>query len=95
VYVVDQPARGRSIQDASVDGPLVRDTVKSLEQRLTIPQDFNLWPQAKLHTQWPGTGKPGDKYFDAFMATRVMSLKDNAKSVGRRSDVRGDSPADR
>jgi pimeloyl-ACP methyl ester carboxylesterase len=79
VYVVDQPARGRSIQDASVDGPLVRDTVKSLEQRLTIPQDFNLWPQAKLHTQWPGTGKPGDKYFDAFMATRVMSLKDNGK----------------
>src|ERR1039458_8835903 len=34
VYVVDQPARGRSIQDDSVDGPLVRDTVKSLEERL-------------------------------------------------------------
>jgi pimeloyl-ACP methyl ester carboxylesterase len=78
VYVVDQPARGRSIQDVSVDGPVVRDTVKSLEQRLTRPQDFDLWPQAKLHTQWPGTGKPGDKAFDNFIATRAMTLRDNA-----------------
>ncbi len=78
VYVIDQPARGRSLQDVSVDGPVVRDTVKSLEQRLTIPESFDLWPQAKLHTQWPGTGRPGDKYFDAFIATRVTSLKDNA-----------------
>jgi pimeloyl-ACP methyl ester carboxylesterase len=78
VYVVDQPARARSITDASVDGPLVRDSVKSLEQRLTIPETFNLWPQAKLHNQWPGTGRPGDKYFDAFIATRSMTLADNA-----------------
>jgi pimeloyl-ACP methyl ester carboxylesterase len=78
VYVVDQPARARSIQDISVDGPVVRDSVKSLEQRLTIPEAFNLWPQAKLHNQWPGTGKPGDKYFDAFIATRAMTLADNA-----------------
>ncbi len=79
VYVVDQPARGRSIQDVSVDGPVVRDTVKSLEQRLTLFQNFDLWPQAKLHTQWPGTGKPGDASFDSFIATRVMSLADNGK----------------
>jgi pimeloyl-ACP methyl ester carboxylesterase len=79
VYVVDQPARGRSLQDVTVDGPVTRDTVRSLEQRLTTPEAFNLWPQAKLHTQWPGTGKPGDKSFDAFIATRVTSLKDNGK----------------
>jgi pimeloyl-ACP methyl ester carboxylesterase len=79
VYVVDQPARGRSIQDTAVDGAVVRDTVKSLESRLTLFQDFDQWPQAKLHTQWPGTGKPGDKYFDDFIATRVMSLADNGK----------------
>ena len=77
VYVVDQPGRGRSILDPAVDGPAGRDTVKSLEQRLTIPEAFNLWPQAKLHDQWPGTGKPGDKYFDAFIATRAMTLDDN------------------
>jgi pimeloyl-ACP methyl ester carboxylesterase len=79
VYVVDQPARGRSIQDVSVDGPVVRDTVKSLQQRLTLTERFNLWPQAKLHTQWPGTGEPGDPSFDRFIATRVMSLADNGK----------------
>jgi pimeloyl-ACP methyl ester carboxylesterase len=79
VYVVDQPGRGRSILDVAVDGPVMRDTVKSLEQRLTIPETFDLWPQAKLHTQWPGTGKPGDKYFDAFIATRAMTIADNGK----------------
>ncbi len=79
VYVVDQPARGRSIQDTAVDGPVVRDTVKSLQQRLTLTEAFELWPQAKLHTQWPGTGKPGDPSFDRFIATRAMSLADNAK----------------
>jgi len=25
-----------------------------IEQRFTAPADFNLWPQAALHTQWPG-----------------------------------------
>jgi pimeloyl-ACP methyl ester carboxylesterase len=77
VYVVDQPARGRSIQDVTIDGKVTRDTVKSVEQRLTIPETFNLWPQAKLHNQWPGTGKPGDPAFDGFLATRVTSLADN------------------
>jgi pimeloyl-ACP methyl ester carboxylesterase len=78
VYVVDQPARGRSILDTAVDGPVVRDTVKSLEQRLTLPEAFKLWPHADLHNQWPGTGKPGDPYFDGFIATRAMSLASNA-----------------
>lgn len=74
VYVTDQPARGRSIQDPKVDGPMVRDTVDSLERRLTIFERFNLWPQAHLHTQWPGRGVPGDPIFDAFIKSRSMSL---------------------
>jgi pimeloyl-ACP methyl ester carboxylesterase len=74
VYVTDQPARGRSISDPKVDGPMVRDTVDSLERRLTIPEHFELWPQAKLHTQWPGRGTPGDPAFDAFIKSRAMSL---------------------
>jgi pimeloyl-ACP methyl ester carboxylesterase len=32
------------------------------------------WPQAKLHTQWPGSGRQGDPVFDAFYATQVESL---------------------
>ena len=31
-------------------------------------QDYNDYPQAKLHTQWPGTGKPGDPAFEALVA---------------------------
>ena len=44
------------------------------EQRFVAPERFNLWPQAKLHTQWPGSGKPGDPAFDAFYATQFPSL---------------------
>ena len=29
---------------------------------------YNLFPQAKLHTQWPGSGSIGDPVFDQFMA---------------------------
>ena len=78
VYVTDQVARGRSIQDQSIDGPAGRDTVKSLEQRLTIFEQFNQWPQAHLHSQWPGRGVPGDPIFDQFIASRVTTLESNA-----------------
>ncbi|KAL8946993.1 MAG: hypothetical protein Q9183_007836, partial [Haloplaca sp. 2 TL-2023] len=31
-------------------------------------QDYNDYPQAKFHTQWPGTGRQGDPAFDAMVA---------------------------
>jgi hypothetical protein len=37
-----------------------------MEQQFTAPQDFDLWPQAHLHTQWPGSGLQGDPTFDNF-----------------------------
>jgi pimeloyl-ACP methyl ester carboxylesterase len=67
VYVVDQPARGRSIYIPQLDGPIGNNTVLSMEQMYTATQLFNLWPQAHLHTQWPGPGVMGDPTFDAFM----------------------------
>lgn len=67
VYVPDQVARGRSIYQPALDGPVSSDTVLSMEQRFTASQDFDLWPQAKLHTQWPGSGVQGDPTFDSFM----------------------------
>jgi pimeloyl-ACP methyl ester carboxylesterase len=78
VYVTDQVARGRSLQDSKIDGPAGRDTVKSIEERLSISERFQLWPQAKLHSQWPGAGTPGDPIFDQFMASRVTTLASNA-----------------
>jgi hypothetical protein len=29
-------------------------SAEKIEQEFTAPQTFNLWPQAALHTQWPG-----------------------------------------
>jgi pimeloyl-ACP methyl ester carboxylesterase len=67
VYVVDQPARGRSIYQQPLDGAVSSNSVLSMEQQFTATQDFDLWPQAHLHTQWPGSGVQGDATFDNFM----------------------------
>src|SRR3954467_8346852 len=75
VYLVDQPARGRSPWRSSVNGPLQTVPVGTVELRFTAPEKFDAWPQAKLHTQWPGDGEKkgmrGDAVFDAFYATQV------------------------
>jgi pimeloyl-ACP methyl ester carboxylesterase len=77
VYVIDQPGRGRAAYISDVYGPLSPvETTEALQQRLTRTEDYNLWPQAHLHTQWPGAGKPGDSSFDAFMASRLAVVSD-------------------
>ena len=80
VYMVDQPARGRSPWLPDVDGKLATFTAEQIESRFTAPQASNLWPQAKMHSQWPGTGRIGDPAFDAFYATQVPYLADNAQT---------------
>src|SRR6478735_7835152 len=77
VYVVDQPARGRSAYLDSL-GANVRFSSAQLEQRFTAHEKFNLWSQAKLHTQWPGTGQRGDPTFDQFYASQVQYIGVNA-----------------
>ena len=76
VYVVDQVARGRAAQWSQANGPVSAANISRLEQRFVAPERFNLWPQARLHTQWPGTGKPGDPSFDQFYASQFPSLVD-------------------
>jgi pimeloyl-ACP methyl ester carboxylesterase len=76
VYVVDQVARGRAAQWAQANGPVTAANLARLEQRFVAPERFNQWPQAHLHTQWPGTGKPGDPSFDQFYASQFPSLVD-------------------
>lgn len=78
VYLVDQPARGKSAWHASVNGPLGGLSIADTEQRFTAAEVNGTWPQAKKHTQWPGDGpkkgRKGDPIFDAFFATQVESL---------------------
>jgi pimeloyl-ACP methyl ester carboxylesterase len=71
VYIVEQPGRGRSGYQAGADGPQASPVVQNVENRFTAPERANLWPQAHLHTQWPGTGVAGDPVFDQFMASQV------------------------
>ena len=60
VYVVDQVARGRSAEWSQANGPVTAANLERLEERFVAPERFKLWPQAHLHTQWPGNGQPGD-----------------------------------
>jgi len=71
VYIVEQPGRGRSSYQPDTDGTQAYPQVLSVQQRFTAPEKFNLWPQARLHTQWPGTGMAGDPNFDQFFASQV------------------------
>ncbi len=79
VYVVDQSARGRSNYDPVVDGPATMPPAEGLQRQFTAPQNYKLWPQAVLHTQWPGTGLAGDSVFDQFQASQQVSLTDNPR----------------
>src|SRR3974377_1841151 len=60
VYIVEQPGRGRSSYQPDTDGPQAFPQLLSVQQRFTASEKYSLWPQARLHTQWPGTGQAGD-----------------------------------
>ncbi|MEP3333515.1 alpha/beta hydrolase [Sedimentitalea sp.] len=80
VYMVDQPARGRSAWHPEINGPLRMYTAQQLRRLFTAPAKYGKWPQANKHTQWPGSGEIGDPVFDAFYASQVESLKGNAET---------------
>lgn len=71
VYVVDQPGRARSSYQPDLNGPQATPDLANTQRRFTAAARFNLWPQAKLHTQWPGSGLKGDPVFDQFFSSQV------------------------
>jgi pimeloyl-ACP methyl ester carboxylesterase len=80
VYVVDQPGRARASYSADLQGPQAFPDLDSTEQRFTAPARFKLWPQARLHTQWPGTGMAGDPIFDQFYMSQVPFVRTPEKA---------------
>jgi pimeloyl-ACP methyl ester carboxylesterase len=77
VYLSDQPARGRSFwlpgegNIGSIGSP------SSVSDIFTdVANNGNQWPQAKLHTQWSGTGRMGDSTFDTFYKSQVQLQTD-------------------
>ncbi len=88
VYVVDQPARARSGYFTAAYGPTRRPNAAAMSERFTAPELAKLYPQAALHTQWPGKGVAGDATFDQFFASQVedmnnlIALEDLNRSAG-------------
>ncbi|KAM3085376.1 hypothetical protein ACMFMG_002456 [Clarireedia jacksonii] len=88
VYIIDQTARGRSPWNPNGNTNLTIFPVQRIEERFTATQNFKIWPQASLHTQWPGTGLQGDPVFDAYYASTVQFQSDtviqekNMRSAG-------------
>ena len=76
VYVVDQVARGRSPYELQVYGKTASQTREYVLQRFAAGENYNLWPQAHLHTQWPGKAEPGDPVFDNYASSNIASMDD-------------------
>ena len=76
VYAVDQPGRGRAAYETKAYGPATPVNFETAQSRFVSPERFNLWPQARLHTQWPGKGEPGDPVFDQFFSSQVPAIQD-------------------
>ena len=81
VYLVDQPGRGRSGYYRGYGRAVHRDA-DTIAGRFSAPETRKLWPQAALHTQWPGGGAAGDPAFDQFYASQVESMTDIAALEG-------------
>jgi pimeloyl-ACP methyl ester carboxylesterase len=60
VYVVDQPGRGRSGYLSGAYGPSRNVLRSNSASRFVSQEKSKLWPQAHLHSQWPGSGAPDD-----------------------------------
>lgn len=84
VYLVDQPARGRSAFHPGIDGAIRNFPAPVIETLFTASETLGSWPQAKTHTQWPGSGpkrgRMGDPVFDQFYATQVEYLASNVET---------------
>ncbi|KAF2122649.1 Alpha/Beta hydrolase protein [Lophiotrema nucula] len=97
IYLTDQPSRGRSPWHPGI-GSMYIPCTATIENLFTATSSHDLWPQSKLHTQWPGTGKVGDPGFDALYASqvqlqadRLISEETNAKSYTALLDKIGKS----
>lgn len=79
VYVVDQPGRGRSGYLAHAYGPMRNVDRRNSLPRFVAQAKAKLWPQAHLHTQWPGTGDVDDPATMQLSASQMPAIADFTK----------------
>jgi pimeloyl-ACP methyl ester carboxylesterase len=87
VYVVDQVARGRSPYSPEVYGEMSAQPLGYVVQKFTAQEKEKLWPQAALHTQWPGTGEPGDPTFDQYWASNIPGMENRVMQAQMNIDA--------
>src|SRR5882672_625390 len=75
VYVVDQPGRGRSGYLPGTYGPARNVESSNSFARFVSQEKAKLWPQAVLHTQWPGTGNTDDPAAQQVMASQLPAIE--------------------
>jgi pimeloyl-ACP methyl ester carboxylesterase len=79
VYVVDQVGRARSGYVAEAYGPPRLADGESGQRRYLQQEKYKLWPQAHLHTQWPGNGEPDDAVTMQMVGSYVPEIGDFGK----------------
>jgi pimeloyl-ACP methyl ester carboxylesterase len=79
VYVVDQPGRGRSGFLTAASGPMRNSERSNSASRFVSQEKFKLWPQAVLHTQWPGSGEPDDPATLQLAMSQLPAIEDFSK----------------
>jgi pimeloyl-ACP methyl ester carboxylesterase len=79
VYVVDQVGRARSGYLAAAYGPMHNVERSNALPRFVAQEKYKLWPQAVLHTQWPGTGDPDDPATVQLAASQMPAIVDFAE----------------
>lgn len=95
VYVIDQPGHGKSGYFPESYGPQVKPAQPARVQGLFTAPELTqppTWPEASLHTQWPGgpgSGKPGNEAFDQFMASQVANMPEYKQALSLTTDAIG------
>jgi pimeloyl-ACP methyl ester carboxylesterase len=83
IYVIDQPGRGRSRYIEDSYGPLAQsDATHALGHFVRQEQHIEgnaSWPQANLHTQWPGTGDPEEAASQQVQQAELQEINTNKK----------------
>ena len=76
VYVVDQPGRGRSGYLPAAYGAARNVDRDNAPRRFVAQEKYRLWPQAHLHTQWPGSGETDDPSADQLAQSQLPAIAD-------------------
>src|SRR3954464_8592595 len=87
VYVVLARGRGRSGYVAESYGPPRLADGESAQRRYLQQEKYKLWPQAHLHTQWPGNGEPNDPATVQMIGSFLPEIGDFAKQQALNRDA--------